>query len=181
MRVLRRVILLLLFPAKEWKTIAAENRSRTTVYIQFVVPLLCVMTVATIVGTWLDTSRELYSAGFVVCRIATLWASVSSGLYISAFVASGILEENKPDFQLIAYSLSATYMVIIIVSLLPFFKEFLVLALYSFYIFWQGIPYLINVEGEQRMKYGLLSLIIIVLTHLLMFFLFRNIFTSLIL
>ena len=178
MRIFKRIINLLLFPAKEWKNIAEENNSRKSVYVRYVVPLLCMMTIATIVGSWLNTPRELYSAGYVICRIAVLWASISGGLFMSAFVVTGILEDNKSDYVLIAYSLSATYIVIVIVSLLPFFKEFLVLSLYSFYLFWQGIPYLINLEGEQRMKYGLLSLTITVLTHLLVFFLFRNIFNS---
>ena len=178
MRIFKRIIYLLLFPAKEWKTIAAENNNRKTVYVQFVVPLLCMITIATIAGTWFSTSRELYSAGYVFSKIGTLWVSLSAGLFVSAFCVSGITEEKNRDFELITYSLAATYLVIIIVSLFPFFPEFLVLAFYSFYLFWQGIPHLISVESERRMKYGLLSLTITVLVHSLMYFLFSNIFKA---
>ena len=181
MRIFKRIVYLFLFPEKEWKIIAAENNSSKSVYLKFVVPLLCLMTIATIVGTWINTSRELYSAAFVICRIAILWASASTGLFVSALVANGVQEENKPYFQLIAYSLSATYIVIVLVSLMPFFKEFIVLAFYSFYLFWQGITHLLKVDSEKIMKKGLLSISITVLTHLLMYFLFKNIFNSLIL
>ena len=171
----------MLHPAKEWKAIAAENNSRKTVFLRFVLPWLCLIAITTIVGTWLATSREEYSAGFVLYMITFLWALLTSGLYLSAFVITEIMahqmgaRDHNRDFALIAYSFGAAYLVIAIVSLFPFLSELLILAFYSCYLFWRGIPYIIRVGDQKRMIYGLLSFIIMVLVYLLMFFLFGNI------
>jgi hypothetical protein len=171
----------MLHPAEEWETIAVENSIRNTVYMQFTVPLLCLMTVATIIGTWLDTPREVYSAAFVVCKIIVLWTSLSAGLYVSAFLVTEIMarrigsKDHNRGFSLMAYASGAAYLVIIVVALFPFFSELLVLAFYSFYLYWRGVPRLIPVHDQKRMMYGLLSFIIVVLTHLFVFYFFGNI------
>jgi len=171
----------MLHPAREWKEIAAENNSRKTVYLRFVLPWLCLIVIATVIGTWLVTSRELYSAGYVLYWIVLLWALLSAGLYLSAFVITEIMvhqigsRNHNRDFALIAYSFGAAYLVITIVMLFPFFNELLVLAFYSCYLLWRGIPFLIGVEGQKQMIYMLLSLIIMILSYLLMFFLFGNV------
>ena len=186
-RILTRIRNLMLYPAKEWDVIAAENNNRKTVYIRFVLPLLCLIALATVVGTWLATSRELYSAGFVICKIVNLWASLSAGLYFSAFVITEIMahqveqRDHHRSFALMAYSSGAAYLVIFIVALFPFFTELLVLAFYSCYLYWRGIPHLIQVSGQKQMIYGLLSFIIIALIYSLMFFIFGKILRTILL
>jgi len=174
----------MLNPAKEWEAIAAENHSRKTVYARFVVPLLCAIAIACIVGTWLITSRELYSAAYVLCTIAILWTSLSSGLYFSAYVIAEIMahqiesKDHDKSFALMAYASGAAYLVIIIVSLFPFFVELLVLAFYACYLYWQGIPHLIRIHDRKRMIYALFSFIIVLLIYSLMFFLFGKFFRA---
>ena len=171
----------MLLPAKEWKTIAAENNNRKTVFVQFVIPLLCTAALAVTIGALLFASLDFYST---LSWIATLWASLGVGLYLSAFfvteIMSGELDKREygRDFALMAYSSAAIYIVVIIVALFPFFKEFLVLALYSCYLYWRGIPDMIKVEGKTRSNYGLISLIITALIYSLLFFLFGKIFKS---
>ena len=187
MRIFIRIINLLLFPAKEWAAIAEENNSRKKTFVQLAVPLLGVMAFATIFGTWLYTPRELYTVAYVVCRILILWTSLVAGLFLSAAVLTeimaqktGVKDHNK-SFALMANSASAAYIVIIIVEFFPFIPEFLILALYSCYLFRLGMPKLIQVEGQKQVGYGLLALVITALTHFVMFFLFGNIFRALLL
>ena len=174
------------YPVKEWKKIAAENNNRKTVYVRFIVPLLCLISIATIIGMWLNTSRELYSAGYVLGWVVILWTSLSAGLYFSAFVIAEIMthhvESKNHDrtFALMAYSSGTAYLVITIVALFPFFNELLVLAFFPCYLYWRGIPYLIQVEGPKQMIYGLLSFIIVMLIYLLMFFFFGNVLRAII-
>ena len=183
-QILTRIRNLLLFTEKEWRLIAAENNNRKTVYLRFVLPWLCLITIATIIGTWLATQRDVYSAGYVISWITTLWATFSTGLYFSSFVITEIMvhqvgsRDHNQSFTLMAYSLGAAYSVIFIVALFPIFYELLVLAFYAFYLYWRGIPYLIGVGGQKRMIYGLLSFIITMLAHLLMFFFFGKIFRA---
>ena len=183
-RVFTRILNLSFYPANELKDIATENNSRKTIYIEFVVPLLCLMTIAIIIGTWLNTSRELYSAGYVIYRIAMLWTSLSAGLYISSFVVTEIIAHHtgagghNRDFALMAYSAGTAYLVIIIVALFPFFNELYVLAFYSCYRYWTGIPHLIRIDGINRTKYGILSLLVMLLTYSLSFFFFDKVFKA---
>ena len=185
-RTFMRVCNLMLYPAKEWKLIAAENHSRKTVYVQYVVPLLCLITIAIITGTWLATSREKYSGAYVLRTIAIMWTSLSAGLYLSAFVINEIMahqtgtKNHKNSFVLMAYASGAAYLVIAIVALFPFFNELIVLAFYSCYLYWQGISQLIQIEGQKKMIYGILSFIIAVLVYFLAFFFFGNVFEAMV-
>jgi hypothetical protein len=180
-QIFTRIRNLLFYPAKEWEEIASENHNRQTIYRRFVAPLLFLITLATVIGTWLATSREHYSAGYVVFIIAVMWAALSAGLYVSSFVIAEIMAHQVGSrnhlrvFALMAYSLGATYLVIAFVALIPFFSELAVLAFYSCYLYWRGIPYLIGVEGQKQMIYGILSFIVVVLVYLLMFFVFGKI------
>jgi hypothetical protein len=179
-----RIRNLMLNPAKEWKAIAAESDTRKTVYVRFVLPLLYLTAFAAIIGTWLDTSREVYSIAFVFRKIAILWTSLSSGLYFSAFVITEIMarltgsKDHDRAFALMAYASGVACLVIAVVELFPFFSELLVLAFYSCYLYWRGIPRLIGIQGQKRMIYGLLSFIIAVLVYLLMFFFFGNVLNA---
>ena len=188
-QIFTRISNLMLHSAKEWDAIATENRSRKAVYVQFVAPLLCLMTIASIIGTWFNASRELYSSTFELCRIAIcqiaiLWTSISVGLYFSSFLITEILaqqigsKDHNKSFAMMAYASSAAYLTIIIVLLFPFFYELLILAFYSCYLYWRGIPRLIQINGQKRMIYGIFSFIIVLLIFSLMFFLFNKIWRA---
>jgi hypothetical protein len=180
-----RIRNLMFYSQKEWETIAAENNSRKAVYVRFVAPLLCIIAVTIVIGTWLNTSREVYSIGYVCYKIAIVWFSMSAGLYFSSFMITEIMalqvnfKDHNRSFALMAYSSGTAYLVIAIVALFPYFNEMLVLAFYSCYLYWRGIPLLIQAQGQKRMIYGLLSFIIIALIHLLMLFFFENVFRAL--
>jgi len=182
-----RIRNLLFFPAKEWKDIAAENHNRKTIYVRFMLPVLCLIAIATVIGTWLATPREIYSAGYVIYRIVLLWTSLSAGLYFSAFLITEMMahqlgmRDHKRAFTLMAYSSCAAYLTIVFVSLFPFFMELFVLAFYSCYLYWKGIPYMTGVDGHKRMIYGLLSFMIVILTYLLMLFFFGKILRAILL
>ena len=180
-----RLFDLLFFPSKEWNTISEENHSRKTVYIQFVVPFLCFITLATIIGTW--TTQGVDEPKYIICEIAILWTSLSAGLFVSAYLVTEIMAQqlrkrnHNRDFALMAYSSCAAYIIIIIVALFPFpfLRLLLVLGFYSYYLYWTGMPYIVQVEDRERTFYGLLSLVIMIITYMLLFFLFGNTFREL--
>jgi len=210
-----RLFNLLFFPSNEWKIISGENKSRVAVYKQFVMPLLCVMVVATVVGTWIGTTRLDYSIGYVLSEIVIKLTSLSVGLFLSAYLVTEITaqligyKDYNRDFVLMAYSKGTLYVIIIIVALFPFpfLKMLYALGFYSCYLYWIGIPLLVEVENEdygnlneerEEMKprcpqqqsrrqlstreqktYGLLATIIMAITYSLLFFLFGKMFKTL--
>jgi hypothetical protein len=176
-----RVCNLMLYPDREWRLIADENNSRRMVYLRFLLPLLWLIAIATVIGTWLATPRDQYSVAFVLRKIVLLWMSISIGLYFAAFIVTEIMalqteqRNHHRTFALMVYSSGAACLVVATVELFPFFNELLVLAFYSCYLYWRGIQYLIEIEGEKQVIYTLLSFIIMALALLLMFFFFGNV------
>jgi len=150
------------------------------------------ISIASIIGTWFDASRELYSTSFelfriAICRIVILWSSLSAGLYFSAFMITEIMaqqvgsRDHDKSFALMTYASAAAYLTIIIVALFPFFYELLVLSFYSCYLYWRGIPFLVQKNGQKRMIYGLFSFIIVLLIYSLAFYLFSKIWRAILL
>ncbi len=174
----------MLYPAKEWEVIAVENKDRKTIFMQFVLPLLCLVTLASIIGSLLFASRMVFSFKYVICNIAILWCSLSVGLYLSSFVVTEITarkigwKDHDKSFALMAYASSAVYLVLAIVQLFPFFNELLVLGFYSCYLYWVGIPFLIQAQGQKQMIFVLLSFIIVALVFSLVFYFFGNVISA---
>ena len=174
----------MLHPAAEWEAIAAERHSRKTVFVRFVAPLLCLIAMATVGGTWLSASREYYSAAYVLCAIAVQWSTLIAGLFFSTFLIAEIMaqqleaKDRAGSFALMAYASCAACFAIAVVSLFPFFIELLALALYSCYLYWRGIPFLMRIDGQKQLTFGLLSLVIALPTYSLMYFLFGKIFAA---
>lgn len=179
--ILSRIRNLLLYPAREWEVIAMEDKKRKTIFLQFVLPLLCLITVASVTGSLLFVTRTIFSLGYLASRIILLWCSLCSGLYLSAFVITEISadrinrKDHDKEFALLAYSLGPALLVIMLVELFPFFNELLILTFYSCYLYWRGIPYLMQVEGQNQMIFGILSFVIVTFVFGLMFFFFGNI------
>ena len=150
--------------------------------MQIMVPLLCLMAVATVYGTWLYTPRDDYTAWYVIRRILWLSLSLCTGLFASAFVVTEIMankvgaKDHNKGFALMANAAVAAYLAIITVELFPFIKEFLILALYSCYLYWVGLPKIMQLERKLRVIHGMLAVLITVLMHSLLFFLFYKIF-----
>ena len=155
--------------------------------MQYVTPLMGLIGFATIVGTWMYTSRELYSFQFVLCKIATLWLSLCAGLYLTSFIVTEIMGRNTgmknhdKNFELLANAATSAYLVLFIVELFPFFKEFLVLTLFSGYSYWVGLPIVLKIEGRMREIYWIVAFITAIVIHFLTFFLFGNILRSILL
>ena len=129
--------------------------------------------------------KKEYKPEVVICEVAVLWASLSVSLFVSAYLVTEIMAQKlgqkkySRDFVLMAYSSCAAYIIIIIYGLFPFdfFRLLFVLGVYSYYLYWIGIPYLVQTkDSELKTFYGLLSLFIMIITYLLMFFLFDKIF-----
>ncbi len=179
--IVSRISGLLLSPGKEWLVISTENKDRKTIFIRFVVPLLCLITITSILGSLLFASRTVFSFSYVVFGITKLWCSLCSGLYLSTFIITEIMarqlgsKDYDKIFTLMAYSSGTAYLVIAVVELFPFFSELSVLTFYSCYLFWRGIPYMTLAQGQNRMVFSIVSFVVAALVFSLMFFFFGNV------
>ena len=184
--IILRIRNLLFNPGREWEVIADEHKTRKMVFVRFVVPLLCVASVASVVGSLLFVSRMVFSFGYVVYKVMLLWCSLSSGLYLSSFLITEVMAQyigsknHNKTFELAAYSSGVVFLVITVVQLFPFFNELLVLAFYAGYLYWRGIPYLIKIQehDQKQMAFGILSFVIVALTYSIVVYFFVNVLST---
>ena len=183
--ILSRIRNLLLHPAQEWPVIASENKSRKEVFRQFVLPLLCLISITIIIGSTLSTPRTVFSVAYVICRVAFFISSLGIGLYISSYLIAEIMSRQLGGpkyariFSLMAYSCGPAFLVIAVVELFPFFSELIILSLYSCYLYWKGIPAVLQIQGQKQTTMTILSLVIIAVVFCLAFYFFGHIFRAL--
>ena len=176
---------LLLQPGAQWAAIASENKSIKTVFREFVFPLLMLIAVCVLLGSVLFASRIDFSAIYVVKRIFLLLASLSAGLYLSAFLINTTMihlcQRNMQGvFALMAYSSGIAMLLIAMVELVPFpyLKELMVLAFYSIFLYWCGIPAILDIPAGKRGAFIVLSVIVAAAGYALPFFLFSKILNA---
>ncbi|MDR3094225.1 MAG: YIP1 family protein [Bacteroidales bacterium] len=176
---------LLIQPSVQWAAIASENKSIKRVFCGFVFPLLLLIAVCVLLGSVLFASRIDFSAVSVVKRMLLLFASLSAGLYLSAFLINTTMihlcQRNiQGVFALMAYSSSVAMLLIAMVELLPFpyLKELLVLMFYSVFLYWRGIPAILDIPAGKRGAFIVLSVVTSAAGYALPFFLFSKILNA---
>jgi hypothetical protein len=177
-----RIINLFFSPLTEWTEIAAEATSRKEILKNFLLPLSYVLAATIIIGAWINTAYTAHIIMFALYKIGYQVISLLCGLYVSAFIVSEIMEahigykNHDETFAMMAYSSVAAYLVVICIGLFPFLKEIVVLSLYSFYMYWQGIQCNTNINAIHKNKYMLTACCTILLIFLLMFFISEKLF-----
>ena len=78
---------------------------------------------------------------------------------------SPVLHSNMPLTQQFAgYALVVSFLLQIVTGLLPDFRIIAwLLQFYIVYVVWEGVPILMGVEEKQRLKYTLLSSVLLIL------------------
>jgi hypothetical protein len=173
--IVRRIQDILLRPNDTWPTIAAEPTDVGTVYRQYLLILAAIPAVAGFVG------MSLIGIGFFGLHMQVpLLAGLSSALlrylltlamiYVLALVVDGLAasfggtRDRQKAFKLVAYAATAG-LVGGIFSLIPSLAILgLVASLYSIYLFYVGLPVLMNCPRDKALAYtavvGVLSIVI---------------------
>jgi hypothetical protein len=169
-----------------WAAIASENKDIKSVFRGFVFPLLLLIVVCVLLGSVLFVSRIDFSVVYVVKRMILLFCSLSAGLYLSAFlINTTMIHIGKRNMQgvflLMAYSSGVAMLLIAMVELVPFpyLKELMVLAFYSFFLYWRGIPAVLDIDANKRSVFMILSVVVAAAGYALPFFLFGKILNAL--
>ncbi len=179
--IINRSKAIILKPEIEWQTIAEETSNIKDVFINFVLPYLILGFISSTIG-------------FFLARYLTLSASVAFALIslivfvVVLFVSSIIIEalgksfnteiSRNKAFKLVAYSFTPSYIINIIVGLLPILSILTILGLYSIYIMWVGFGSLLNTPQEKRVGFFIITLLILISEMVLLNFILGAIFVS---
>ena len=106
-----------------------------------------------------EDRRKVYMA-FVYPMIGLCGLSV----FIGSLLTNGWHSNMPLTQQFAGYALVVSFLLQIVTGLLPDFRIIAwLLQFYIVYVVWEGVPILMGVEEKQRLKYTLLSSVLLIL------------------
>ena len=158
-------------PAKAWEEISMEE-DRRKVYIAFVYPMIGLCGLSVFIGSLLTNGwggpQSFQIAMTNCCAVAV---ALFGGYFLAAYAINEMgtrmfgMHINMPLTQQFAgYALVVPFLLQIVTGLLPDFRIIAwLLQFYIVYVVWEGVPVLMGVEEKQRLKYTLLSSVLLIL------------------
>lgn len=166
MNLVDRVKRLLLNPKDEWRIIDKEAVDVATLYKSYIVPLaavgpVCSMIGLSIVGVSLPMMGTYHMPfGGAVTQAVLNFALMLGGVYVVALIIDGLAptfgaQRNQMQaLKLAAYASTASWLGGVF-TLIPALGELsLLAALYSLYLFYLGLPILMQVPEEKVVGYA---------------------------
>ncbi|MEG0948106.1 MAG: hypothetical protein RR212_05360 [Bacteroidales bacterium] len=161
--ILQTILSLGTSPIPSWKRLAEKNTSDSTEFLnKFFYPLLGLTTLATFVGIlWNRKGFELeYALKSASLTLMTLFAAfflssfVLNKLFVRFFKQADNLQHTQ---HFVGYVLSFSYVIHMLMALLPalFFLKFGVL--YIPYIIWVGSESFIQIEEKNRIRFMVIT------------------------
>jgi hypothetical protein len=159
-----RVKNILLQPAGEWVVIDKEAGSAADLYKSYIIPLAAIGPVAAIVGLSIIGVHLPMGGSYRVSLVGAIGYAVTmfvialAGTYILALIINALAPTfggATNEFQALkvaAYSSTAAW-VAGIFNLIPVLAFLQILALYSVYLLYVGLPVLMKAPREKAMAY----------------------------
>ena len=162
-------------PVEEWQVIKGETDDKKEVILNYALPLLCLIAIASLVGsavTKLHLGVSILSvlvSAIIVFVVQLLVMALSA--YIINELASGFgsKKDINAAFKLVIYSSTASYLASILSGLIPMLSVlFGIFGLYSIYLFWTGLTPMMETPENKKVGYIIVSFLIIVAITLIL-------------
>ncbi|PYV90719.1 MAG: hypothetical protein DMG05_09550 [Acidobacteria bacterium] len=169
-----RVTNILTKPKQEWPVIAGESTDVATLYKEYIVLLAAVPAICSFIG--------MTVIGVPIPFFGSYRVSVGSGLtsllvryilsLVAAYLAAFIIEKLAPTFQssgstiqalkLVAYASTPAWVAGVLGLFPPLALLGILAGLYGVYLFYLGLPPLMQTPGDKVIPYMVVSAIVIV-------------------
>ena len=156
-------------PRTEWANIKAGETNSAQVINDFVLPMAGLCALSAFLGILFQ------GAGFEKALVSVIISlgKTFGGFYFSFFVLQetakyfGLKRSKKTFMQMAGYSFVVIFVVDIIANLIPelFFLNFL--KIYIFYIVWEAVEILVQIEEKKRAAYVISVSLLILLSSLI--------------
>lgn len=155
---------ILLQPAEEWAVIDKEPGTATDLYTSYIIPLAAIGPIASIIGLSIIGVGLPVGGSYRVSLISAIGHAVIAfvlalvGTYVLALIIDALAPTFlgvKNDFQALkvaAYSSTAAWLAGIF-NLIPTLAFLQILALYSVYLLYLGLPILMKAPQEKALPY----------------------------
>ncbi|RLD62000.1 MAG: hypothetical protein DRJ01_06900 [Bacteroidetes bacterium] len=169
-------------PVEEWEVVKGETEDKKEVILNYALPLLVLIAIASLVGS----SFTKLSLGFSFLSVLVTAIIVFVVQFLVMFLSAFIINELAPSFgskkdinaafKLVIYASTASYVASILSGLIPVLSVlFGIFGLYSIYLFWTGLTPMMETPENKKVGYIIVSFLIIVAITLILGAIFRAI------
>ncbi len=175
-------LLLISSPAKAWEEIRLEE-DRRKVVIDFVYPMIGLCGLSVFIGTLLETGwSEPQSFQLAMTQCCAVAVALFGGYFLAAYGINEIQVRlfKVPGDMLLAqqfagYALVVTFLIQVVTGLLIDFRVVgWLLQFYIVYVVWEGAPILMRVSEKNRLKFTILSSILLIVCPAVIQFVFNG-------
>lgn len=163
-------LLLISSPAKAWEEIRLEEDKRR-VFIAFVYPMIGLCALSVFLGSLFTNGwggPESFQIAMKNCCVAAV--ALFGGYFLAAYAINQMGERMfglPNDIQLVqqfaGYALVVTFLTDMVTGLLPEFNLIaLILQFYIVYVVWEGVPILMGIKDDQRLRYTLMASVLLI-------------------
>lgn len=182
MALVDRVKNIIVSPKTEWPVIAEEQPDTGRIIIGYVLPLSLIPVIASLIGGGLLARGAGMAIGLVS---AIMWfIMIAIGVLVAAFVvdilASSFNSERNfgRSIQLVAYSVTP-FLVAGVLNVIPYLGILAFVAgLYGLYLMYLGFPFVKKTPEDKVAIYMIVSVAVLVVVMLIMFFILGAIFLA---
>lgn len=164
-----RIKAILLNPKTEWNVIKEEEKSNKELLLYFALPLAVLGGIATLIQYLGYAGGFGYGLRMVIVQIALPLVAI----VIAAYVINELAEkfESEKDlnnaFKLVTYSYTPALVAAVIANLSFALSWVGLFGLYGIYLFWIGLPKLMNTPEEKKGTYVIAAALIIIVINIL--------------
>jgi hypothetical protein len=137
----------------------------------YAIPLILFSVASGIIGTVCTVPAGPFLLAIVVAQMLVTFLVAFTGVYISAHLVNELAPsfESKKDldksFALVVYSYTPSFLLSILVNMIPAISVVGLLSLYGIYLFWMGAGALLETPRDKRIGFVLISTMLLVGIH----------------
>ncbi|MCW9708504.1 Yip1 family protein [Fodinibius salsisoli] len=153
-------------PKDEWQAIKGESKSNKELIVFYALPLVVLATLAGLIGHW--------SLNIAVYQLVMPLL----GIVVAAYVANELAEKFNSTknlnnaFKLVVYAATPSFLASVIANLSFLLSWVSLFGLYSIYLFWVGIPVMMETPDDKRLAYVIVCALVVIVVQLIVSALF---------
>ena len=179
-----RCIGIILSPKKEWTLIKEEDDSFLDLMMSFLFPLLVLIIASSMIGSYILMIGKEFTMEDLLSSALRQLSSILLSIVISIFAVNGMIgtfkgtPKLKNAAKLVIYSYVPGILVAVVLGIAPWFYILGLLFLYSFYIFFQGTPVMLDIPVERQSNFSTLSSTTMLVVYLMINLILSRVFDA---
>ena len=171
MDIVARAKAIILSPATEWTFIEGEPGDVAGLYRNYIAILAAIPAVCRLVGGLLFGTDRI---GHAILSAIVYYLLSLVAIYVVAWIVDALAQtfSGRKDFfsslKLVGYSFTPAWLVGVF-FLIPVLRFFAILGLYSFYLFYVGVPVMTKAPKDKVAAYTIVALVCGVIAWILIF------------